>query len=335
MTPTRSADPVTHLAGRDDKPAADVRPTPDGPAPTRRGDVWRRMRRSRGMYLFIVPGMLWFGVFAYLPMAGNIIAFQDYSPYRGISESPLVGLTNFAELFGDREFLVSLRNTLYLSVLQIVFAFPAPIALALLLNSLLSERLKRLVQTVVYLPHFLGWVIVISIWQQVLSAQGPVNQVRELFGAAPENLMANPDHFGLLITAQVIWKEVGWGTIIFLAAAVGVPAERYEAAAIDGAGAWRRMWHVTLPGMLSIIVLMFVLRMGTVLTVGFEQLILQQGAVGADAAQVLDTFAYYRGVLGGDWGLAAAAGLFKGLIGTALVLLFNRLAKRVTGAGVF
>jgi putative aldouronate transport system permease protein len=147
--------------------------------------------------------------------------------------------------------------------------------------------------------------------------------------------MTDPDNFALMITSQVIWKEIGWGTIIFLAAMALVPVERYESAAVDGAGAWRRMWHITLPGIASVVVLLLILRLGSVLTVGFEQIILQQDAVGADVAQVLDTFVYYRGVLGGDWGLATAAGLVKGLVGTIMVLGANWAAKRLGGEGAF
>ncbi len=302
--------------------------------PARRRGVLHRMSNARGMYLFIIPGMLWFGVIAYLPMLGNVVAFQNFNPFQGISESPWVGLDNFIELFTDREFLTSLVNTLWLSLLQILFAFPAPIALALLLNSLLSARTRTFIQSIVYLPHFLGWVIVVSIWKGVLSGTGPVSSVWQWLGGSPIQIMSDANAFPLLVTAQVIWKEIGWGTIIFFAAIVGIPEERYESAALDGANSWRRIWHITLPGISSIIVLMFILRIGTILTAGFEQLLIQQHAVGSGAAQVLDTFVYYRGVLGGDWGLAAAAGLFKGVIGTALVLLFNRLAKKFTGAGV-
>lgn len=294
----------------------------------------RLARRNWRMYAFIVPGMIWFAVFMYLPMAGNVIAFQDYSPFLGFTDSPWVGFSNFVNLFTDPEFLQSLWNTVYLAFLQIAFAFPAPIALALLLNSILSTQVRRWIQTIVYLPHFLGWVVVVSIWQQVLAGAGPISELVQLIGGKPLSIMSDPQTFGLLVTSQVIWKEIGWGTIIFFAALVSVPEELYEAAAIDGANAWRRIWHVSLPGILSIVVLMLILRIGTVLSVGFEQLLIQQKAVGAGAAQVLDTFVYFRGIVAGDWGFATAAGLFKGVVGTVLVIVFNRLAKRYTGSGV-
>lgn len=295
----------------------------------------RRIWLARWPYLFILPGFVYFVVFRYVPLLGNVVAWQDYSPFLGIGGSPWVAWDNFARLLTDPEVATALVNTLVLSVLQIGFAFPAPLLLALLLNSIVSERVKRFVQSVVYLPHFIGWVIVVSIWQAFFGGTGVISEGVSRLTGQPVNLMTDPDSFALMITSQVVWKEIGWGTIIFLAAMALVPAERYEAAAVDGAGAWRRMWHVTLPGIASVVVLLLILRLGSVLTVGFEQIILQQDAVGADVAQVLDTFVYYRGVIGGDWGLATAAGLIKGLVGTVMVLGANWAAKRFGGEGAF
>jgi putative aldouronate transport system permease protein len=297
--------------------------------------IRRRVWQARWLYLFILPGFVYFVVFRYVPLLGNVVAWQDYSPFLGIGGSPWVAWDNFARLLTDPEVANALVNTLVLSVLQIGFAFPAPLLLALLLNSIVSERVKRFVQSVVYLPHFIGWVIVVSIWQAFFGGTGLISEGLSQLTGNPLNLMTDPDSFALMITSQVIWKEIGWGTIIFLAAMALVPAERYEAAAVDGAGAWRRTWHVTLPGIASVVVLLFILRLGAVLTVGFEQIILQQDAVGADVAQVLDTFVYYRGVIGGDWGLATAAGLIKGLVGTVMVLGANWAAKRLGGEGAF
>lgn len=296
---------------------------------------WERMKREWQMYVFIAPGIVFFALFAYVPLAGNVVAFQDYSAFRGVFDSQWVGLQNFANLFTDDEVIRAVINTLIISFLQIAFAFPAPIILALFLNSLIGERIKRMIQTVVYLPHFISWVIVIAIWQKILGGAGPVAQLFELVGIQGVNIMTNPETFKILVISQVIWKDVGWGTIIFFAAISAIPTELYESAATDGAGAWRRMWHITLPGLVPVISLLLILTVGNVLTVGFEQLLLQQPAVGANAAQVLDTFVYFRGVAGGDWGLSAAAGLLKGVIATILVIFANRTAKRLGTGGIF
>ncbi|MHA7986082.1 ABC transporter permease [Rathayibacter sp. CAU 1779] len=300
-----------------------------------RASLWTRMKRARAMYAFILPGFVFFVVFAYVPLLGNVVAFQDFSPFLGIFGSPWVGLQNFIDIFSDPEVLNAVKNTLIISLLQIVFSFPAPILLALLLNSLVSDRLKRFLQGVVYLPHFISWVIVISIWQQVLGGAGPVAGLLDKIGLHDVNIMTNPDTFAVLVTSQVIWKDVGWGTIIFFAAILAIPQELYESAATDGASAWRRTWHITLPGLVPIISLLLILQIGNVLTVGFEQILLQQPAVGSDASEVIDTFVYFRGIAGGDWGLAAAASLFKGVIGTLLVVGANKLAKRMGTGGIF
>jgi putative aldouronate transport system permease protein len=310
---------------------------PGPPAPTgkRAPSLRQRIWRERWAYTFILPGAAFFLVFAYAPMLGNVVAFQDYSPFRGIAGSPWVGVANFTVLFEDPAVLQALRNTLVIALLQLAFAFPAPIALALLLHSLLSERVRRMVQTVVYLPYFLSWVIVISVWQQVLGGGGLVAGVLDGWGMPGFDAMTNADTFKLLAVAQTIWKDCGWGTIIFFAAIATIPTDRYEAAAIDGASGRQRTWHITLPALVPVATLLLILNIGSILTVGFEQLLLQQPMVGAEAAEVLDTFVYFRGVLGGQWGIATAAGLLKGVIGTILVLAANKFAKRLGGEGIF
>ncbi|MGW2690129.1 ABC transporter permease [Streptomyces sp. NPDC001414] len=294
-----------------------------------------RMWRARMMYLMMLPGLLYFVVFRYVPLLGNVAAFQDYSPFLGFSGSQWVGFHNFTSMFSDPQLITAAQNTVVLSFLQIVFAFPAPIALAILLNSLMSERIKRWVQAVVYLPHFISWVIVIAIFQQLLGGDGLLTDLMTAHGTQSLAIMNDPHWFKSLITAQVIWKETGWNTIIFLAAITRIDSQLYESAAADGAGPWRRMWHVTLPGLRAVLVLMLILRLGNVLTVGFEQILLQQKTVGAATAQVLDTFVYTRGVVGGDWGLATAAGLLKGAICTVLVVVANKLVKRTGSEGAF
>lgn len=287
------------------------------------------------MYLFIVPGFLFFVVFRYIPLLGNVIAFQDYSPFLGIFRSQWIGLQNFANLVTNPDVANAIKNTLIINGLQIIFFFPAPIALALLLNSILSPTIKRVIQTIVYLPYFIGWVVLVSVWQSVLGGAGLLNQTLANHGLDAINLMSNPELFKPMMVIQYMWKYVGWGTIIFLAAITKVDPALYESAAMDGAGSFRRMWHVTLPGILGITVLLLILNLGNILTTGFEQILLQEPAVGAEAGQVLDTFVYFEGVVGGQWGLAAAVGLVKGVVGTILVIGANKIAHMIGEAGIF
>lgn len=302
----------------------------------RRGErLWRSIVRERWMYLFILPGLLYFLIFIYLPLAGNIVAFKDYSPFLGFQASPWVGLENFRKLFTDPEFERALVNTLEIEALQLMFSFPAPLILALLLNSLIHEPVKRAIQSVVYLPHFLSWVIVIALWQQIFGGAGFINQSLRNQGLDTFNIMSNPDIFKPLVVLQSMWKDIGWGTIIFLAALTKIDVQLYEAAVIDGAGGWRRLRDVTLPGIRSVVILLLILRLGSMFSLGFEQYFLQQNAVGADAAQVLDTFVYFRGIQGGDWGFATAVGMVRGVVGAVLILASNWMAKRIGEEGIF
>jgi putative aldouronate transport system permease protein len=291
--------------------------------------------RERWMYLFILPGVLFFLIFNYLPLLGNIIAFQQYSPFLGFQNSPWVGLDNFERLFTDPDFKTALVNTIQIEFLQLAFSFPAPLLLALLLNSLVSERIKRSIQSIVYLPHFLSWVIIIALWREVVGGGGLVNDFLRNQGYGTLNIMSNPDTFKLLVVSQSIWKDVGWGTIIFLAALTKIDPQLYEASVMDGAGGWRRLLDVTLPGIRSIIVLLLILRLGSAFTVGFEQYFLQRDAVGADAAEVLDTFVYFRGIQAGDWGFATAVGMVRSVVGLILIVTANWLAKRFGEEGIF
>ncbi|MBE1584384.1 ABC transporter permease [Nonomuraea angiospora] len=295
-----------------------------------------RLRRDGLLLLLGVPGLLVILLFHYVPMLGNVIAFKDYQPFLGIWEAPWVGFDNFRVIFnGDPAFLNALVNTLVISLVQIVFVFPVPIALALLLNSLAGERLKRLAQSILYLPHFMSWVVVVAIFQHMLGNAGLLNTFLRSHDLATLPLMGNPDLFLALITSQVIWKDAGWGTIIFLAALSRVDPELYEASAMDGASRMRQLWHVTLPGIRGVIVLMLILKLGDVLTVGFEQIILQQAMVGAEVSEVLDTYVYTYGVVGGNWGVAAAVGLVKGLVGLVLVLGANKVAHLLGERGLY
>ncbi|MFB7864468.1 ABC transporter permease [Streptomyces sp. NPDC056069] len=315
------------------RPRSGARATGRG-LPARR-PLRERLKRDRMLLLLCVPGILYFAVFFYLPLAGNVIAFQDYQTYLGFQESPFVGWSNFTALLEQPEFWSAVWNTLEISVVQLFLYFPAPVALALFLNSLISSRTRRFLQTVVYLPHFLSWVVVVGMFQQVFGGAGTVTSLLHDNGVSVGNIMNNPDTFILLLTSQAVWKDAGWGAIIFLAAMASIDNSLYESAAMDGAGRLRRMWHITLPGIRPVMIMLLILRLGDILSVGFEQMLLQRDAVGAEAAEVLDTYVYFHGVVDGDWGMSTAAGLMKGVIGFVLIVLANKLAHRLGEQGVY
>jgi putative aldouronate transport system permease protein len=300
-----------------------------------RSSVWSRIARDRLMLLLIAPGVLYFVLFRYLPLLGNVIAFQDYLPFIPIIETPFVGFTNFQAMVSDTAFWQAVSNTVIIAVLQMVFYFPVPICLALMLHGIISTRVRRIIQSVVYLPHFISWVIVVSLWQQVLGGSGIfVHMLRDL-GLPAINVMTEPGLFKPLVTLQLMWKESGYATIIFLAALLNIEAALYEAAVVDGAGRWQRLWNITLPGILGVAILLLILRLGLALTSDFQQILLQRNAVGPAAGEVLDTYVYFKGIVGGQWGITAAAGLIKGIIGTLLVIGANRLAHRAGQEGVY
>jgi putative aldouronate transport system permease protein len=296
----------------------------------------RRLLRDRVLLLFALPGTALIIAFHYVPLLGNVIAFKDYQPFLGISGSDWSGWENFSVIFnGDPAFLRALKNTLILTSLQSIFVFPAPILLALLLNSLFSERIKRIAQSILYLPHFMSWVIVVALFQQMLGGSGLLNNYLRSHDLATLHIIGNTELFQVLLTSQIIWKDTGWATILFLAALSQIDSQLYEAASVDGASRMRQLWHVTMPGLRGIIILLFILRLGDSLTVGFEQIILQQQAVGRDVSEVLDTYVYNNGVIGGAWGVAAAVGLVKGIVGVVLVLAANKVAHIFGEQGVY
>ncbi|GAA1077732.1 ABC transporter permease subunit [Kitasatospora arboriphila] len=316
-------------------PPADSRPA--GPAAPRRGITRRqRLRRDRTLLLMTLPAVGLLLVFNYVPLLGNVVAFQDYDVYGGgITGSAFVGFENFAAVFGDARFWEVVGNTLSITAVQLLLFFPIPIALALLLNSVMSGRLRTLVQSVLYLPHFFSWVLVITVFQQMLGGAGLIAQLLRRHGVEGFDLMTDPTLFKYLLTAQSVWKDAGWGVIVFLAALSAVSDELYEAAAVDGAGRWRRMWHVTLPALRPVIALLLVLRVGDSLSVGFEQILLQRDAVGVGVSEVLDTYVWFRGIRSGDFSYAAAAGLVKGLFSLGMVLLANKAAHKLGEQGVY
>ncbi|TQM78540.1 carbohydrate ABC transporter membrane protein 1 (CUT1 family) [Saccharothrix saharensis] len=305
------------------------------PVRSRRLSLRVRLRRDRTLLLMTVPAVGLLLVFNYVPLFGLLTAFQDYNPLVGVWQSEWVGFAQFEALFSDSLFWGALGNTLYLSFVQLLLFFPIPIALALLLNSVLSERLRNTIQSIVYLPHFFSWVLAITIFQQMLGGAGLLNQFLRRNDIGTWDIMTDPDTFVLLVTSQAIWKEAGWSIIVFLAALAAINTDLYESSAVDGAGRWRRLWHITLPGMSGVIMLMLVLRLGNALTVGFEQFLIQRQAVGHEAADVLDTFAFYYGIATNNYSYGAAAGLFKSVISLLLIWGANKLAHAFGEDGLY
>lgn len=291
--------------------------------------------KNRYIYLLMLPGILFFLIYKYLPMAGLIIAFQDFSPFRGYFESQWIGLEHFEKIFSSPEVARVIWNTLVLSFLQIVISFPVSIVLALMLNEVRNQVYKRTIQSIVYLPHFLSWVIIVGLTVIFLRGDGLLNNAITSFGFESIPFLTSDDWFRPLITLQNIWKESGWGTIIFLAAMAGVSPNLYEAAVMDGAGRFRRIWHVTLPAIKSTIIILLILRLGNVMESGFEHIFLMLNPLNRDIGNVLDTFVYYKGIQQADYSFATAVGLFKGLIGLVLVVGANRLAKRFGDRGLY
>ncbi|MEV4225891.1 ABC transporter permease subunit [Streptomyces bobili] len=312
-----------------------------GRRPSGKLSLRTRFRRDRVLLLMTLPAVALILLFNYLPILGNVVAFQDYDPYISdngvvsILHSPWVGLENFQRLFEDSAFWEAVQNTLVLFFLQLVLYFPIPIALALLINSVVRPRVRAVSQAILYLPHFFSWVLVIAVFQQLFGGAGILSQLLRQHGYDGIDIMTDPETFKFLITAQSVWKDAGWGIIVFLAALASVNPDLYEAAAMDGANRWRRMWHVTLPALRPVIALLLVLRVGDALTVGFEQILLQRDAVGPGASEVLDTFVWWNGVRNQDFGYAAAAGLIKGVISLGLVLIANKVAHLMGEQGVY
>ena len=293
--------------------------------------------RHRWLYLMVLPGLAYFLIFRYWPMYGLTIAFKDYLPFLGYSGSPWVGLQHFEELFTGPDFGRLMVNTLVLALLTLLFVFPAPIVVALLLNEVRQGMVKRSVQSLIYIPHFLSWTIVASLTYLLFSVDyGVIAQfIHGIVGGRQVDYVAQEAWFRPIIVLQSLWKQTGWGTIVYLAALAGVDTQLYEAARVDGASRWRQLWHVTVPGIRGLIILLLILRLGDSLTVGFEQIILQQNLVGRPASEVLDTYVYNNGVLAGQWGVSAAVGLVKGLVGVALVIGANKVAHIFGEAGVY
>lgn len=297
---------------------------------------WRRIVKSRYLYFMVTPGLLYFALFKYWPMWGVLIAFKDYLPFRGFWNSPWVGFKHFDRFFHDPVFWLLFKNTFVLAIYNIVFFFPIPILIALMLNELRLEWFKRTIQTAIYIPHFVSWVVVVGMAYTFFSLEnGIFTNMLVQAGMEKTNFLMSNTWFRPMIILEVIWKESGWGTIIFLAALSGVDPTLYEAAKIDGAGRFRQMWHITVPAIRSTIVILFILRLGNFLDTGFEQIFLMLNSTNREVGEVFDTYVYVNGIQQGQFSFSTAVGLFKSLVGLCLVLAANKVSKKFGEQGVY
>ncbi|MGP4039358.1 ABC transporter permease [Gracilibacillus sp. D59] len=302
----------------------------------KRSETWRKVKRNKLIYLMILPGIIYFIIYKYLPMYGLIISFQDYKPYLGISGSEWVGMEHFNRLFLSPEFWMIFKNTLVLFGLQIFIYFPIPIIISLLLNEVRNSFFKRGVQTLIYIPHFMSWVVIVSISYVMLTLDGGiVNAIIESLGFEKINFLLNEEWFRPMYILQVIWREAGWGTIIFLAAITAVDPQLYEAARMDGANRFRQMWHITIPAIRNVIIVLLILKIGDVLELGFEHVYLLLNSSNRNVAEIFDTYVYVAGLQQGQFSYSTAVGFFKGAVGLAMVVFANWLAKRFNEEGIY
>jgi putative aldouronate transport system permease protein len=299
-------------------------------------DLWTDMRRDWQLYLLLAPMAIWFALFLYKPMYGLVIAFQDFSIFRGIEKSPWVGFANFVELFQNDMFIRAFWNTISISGLGLIFAFPVPIILALMFNEVQNEIARRWAQTIVYLPHFISVVIVAGIVINFLSPSiGIVNLFLKGIGLESIYFLTQPEWFRPIFIGSSVWKESGFESIVYLAAIAGVSPTLYESARVDGASRWQMMWRITLPCILPTIVIMLIIRIGNLVEVGFEYIILLYRPSTFESADVVSTFIYRTGLQGTQYDLATAAGLFNAVIAFVLVYSANRISRRVSSTSLW
>lgn len=291
--------------------------------------VKKDWKRNRSLYLMVLPVILFYVLFHYKPMYGALIAFQDYNPRLGFSGSEWVGFDQFNRFFTSPYFGRLVKNTLLLSVYGILFGFPAPIILALLLNELRAKRFKKTVQTITYLPHFISLVVVTGIIKDFTQSTGLINDIIVMFGGERSSLIQNPALYRTIYIVSDIWQGIGWGSIIYLSALSGVDQQLYEAASIDGASKLQQLFHISLPGIVSVISIQFLLTIGRILSIGYEKIILLYNGATYETADVISTYVYRRGLIEANYSYGAAVSIFQSVIALFLVVMANKAAKKV------
>lgn len=296
----------------------------------------KKMWQQRYLYLFILPGLIWFVIFSYIPMAGNILAFKKFTIAGGIWNSPWVGLKNFKDFISSYYFPILMRNTIGISLIKLVFGFPVPIIFALLLNEIKNVTYKRVIQTVSYLPHFVSWVVALSVWGKLLSIDGGlINEIIIKLGGGPINFMAEPGFMWPFAYLSERWKETGWDAIIYLAALTSINPNLYEAAMIDGASKVQRIWYISLPGIKPTMVTLLILSAGGIFSSNFDQLFLLGTPPVINVTEVIDTYIYRQTLQNMQYGLGTAVGLMRAVINVILIYTVNKLANKYAEVGIF
>ena len=298
--------------------------------------LMKKIIRDKYLLILVAPVVVYYFIFQYIPMYGALIAFKDFSPGKGILESPWVGFKWFNEFFESVYFFRLIKNTLLLSIYSLIFGFPVPIVFALLLNEVKNEKFKRTVQTISYLPHFISLVVVVGIMVNFLSpTDGIVNIILKRMDIEPVDFMGDAKWFRTIYIGSGIWQHFGWGSIIYLAALSSIDLQLYEASRIDGANRWQQMLNVTLPGIAPTVVMMLILNLGGLMNVGFEKIILMYNPSTYEVADVISTYVYRRGLLGAQYSFGAAVGLFNAVINFLFLYTFNKISDKITGIGLW
>ena len=291
-------------------------------------ELSKDLARNKVIYLLLVPVILYYFIFNYLPIYGVKIAFMNYSPIAGMDKSPWVGLANFKSFFDSIYFSRVVINTLLISIYNIIFGFPAPIIFALILNEIGNQKFKKTVQTISYLPHFVSTVVIAGLILNFTSTEGIITNLLTHIGFAKQNMLLNSSLFRTIYVGSDIWQGIGWASIIYIAALMGVNQELYEAVTIDGGGRWRKLWHISLPGIMPTVVVMFILRVGNMMNIGYEKIILLYNPAIYETADVISTFVYRKGLLEYNYSFGTAIGIFNSVINLVLLYSMNRLSRK-------
>ena len=315
--------------------AAGAKTTPARLQPTLGKRIRRDLSRYKYVYIMLIPIVVWYILFCYRPLLGNVIAFKDYKASKGIWGSPWVGIKHFTAFFSSFYFWRLLRNTLLISLYGIIFSVPAPILLALLMNEMHSRWYKSTVQTITYMPYFISMIVICGMLMDFLKMDGVITTILAVLGMPNENYLMKPEAFRTIYVASDIWQNCGWNSIIYMAALSSIDQELYEAAAIDGANRFKQTLHVTLPGLLPTIMILLIIRIGAVLNVGYEKIILLYNSANADTSDVISSFVYRRGILEANFSYTTAVDLFNSVISFGLVMGANALSRRKTAYGLW